>query len=96
MQERDEKINKMVTWIDNIEKWSVVANAAIQQAVQDQQKLVLRARHNNLHIQIVPEAVKGRLVREFIVKLLQTKVKPEDEIDWHVQHAHGALAPKLP
>ncbi len=39
MQEQSEKISKVATWIDDMETWSVAANAALQQVVQDQKKL---------------------------------------------------------
>ncbi|CAL8318217.1 unnamed protein product [Merluccius merluccius] len=57
MQEHNEKINEMETRIDDTETWSAEANSALQQTIQDQQKLEdklndieLRARRNKLRI----------------------------------------------
>ena len=73
MQEHNEKINEMATRIDDTETWSVEANAALQQTIQDQQKLEdklndieSRARRNNLRIHGVAEDVEQGSVMEFI------------------------------
>ena len=39
MQEHNEKIDEMATQIDDTETWSAETNAALQQTIQDQQKL---------------------------------------------------------